>query len=71
MCVFVGSCSGNLPAMERGGPSYSRPVMNGGQLPTNQLHDVNWGALDHASCALQLMSCTVTTMHYVHVCVYV
>ena len=27
--------------------------MNGGQLPTNQLHDIklNWGALDHASHA--------------------
>ena len=24
-------------------------------LPTNQLHDINWGALDHASCAPQLM----------------
>ena len=28
-----------------------RPVMNGGQLPTNQLHDINWGA---------------STMHLVH-----
>ena len=25
--------------------------MNGGQLPTNQLHDINWGTLDHASRA--------------------
>ena len=22
-------------------------VMNGGQLPTSQLHDINWGALDY------------------------
>ena len=34
--------------------------MNGGQLPTNQLHDINWGALDHASRAPQLMSCNYT-----------
>ena len=32
--------------------------MNGGQLPTNRLHDINWGVLDHAS------QCThVTTMY--------
>ena len=38
--------------------------MNGGQLPTNQLHDINWGALaiDHASRAAQLMSTHVTTI---------
>ena len=37
--------------------------MNKNQLPTNQLHDINWGALDHAS------QCThVTTMYimYMH-----
>ena len=38
--------------------------MNGGQLPTNQLHDINWGAPDHASRAPQLMSCN----YYVCVC---
>ena len=37
--------------------------MNGGQLPTNQLHDISWGILDHASGAPQLMSCN----HYVPV----
>ena len=41
--------------------------MNGGQLPTNQLHDINWGVLDHASRALQLMSCN----YYLCVCVCV
>ena len=41
--------------------------MNGGQLPTNQLHDINWGALDHASHAPQLISCD----YYVRVCVCV
>ena len=47
--------------------------MNGGQLPTNQLHDINWGALDHASRASQLMSCNYyvcarvcVTMHASH-----
>ena len=42
--------------------------MNGGQLPTNQLHDINWGALDHASRAPQLMSCNYYVC--VRVCVY-
>ena len=41
--------------------------MNRGQLPTNQLHDINWGTLDHASCAPQLISCNYTMC--VHVCV--
>ena len=31
--------------------------MNKGQLPTNQLHNINWDALDTASPASQLMSC--------------
>ena len=31
-----------------------------------QLHDINWGAIDHASRALQLMSCN----YYLCVCVY-
>ena len=32
-------------------------MMNGDKLPTNQLHDINWGAVDHASRAPQLTSC--------------
>ena len=36
--------------------------MNGSQLPTNQLHDIIWGTLDHASRAPQF----VTT---IYVCV--
>ena len=52
--VFIGNL---LPATGRVWIIISRPVMNGGQLPTNQLHDINWGALDYASCAPQLMSC--------------
>ena len=47
---------------EGGGSSQSRPVMNRGQLPTNQLHDINLGALDHASRAPKLMPCN----YYVH-----
>ena len=31
-------------------------MMKGGNGQTNQLHDINWGALNHASCAPQLMS---------------
>ena len=50
--VFVGTCSclatevfrGNLPAMGEGWVIWSR------------LHDINWGALNHASLAPQLMS---------------
>ena len=41
--------------------------MNRGQLPTNQLYNINWGALDHASRAPQL-SCNYVC---VHVCVFV
>ena len=41
-------------------------MTNGSQLPTNQLHGINWGALDRASCAPQLMSCN----YYVCVCVW-
>ena len=43
--------------------------MNGGQLPTNQLHYVNWSALNHASHVPQLMSCKYTICVCVHVCV--
>ena len=37
------------------------------QLPTNQLHNINWSALDHASRAPQLIKYHVTTLW---VCVY-
>ena len=43
--------------------------MNGGQLPTNQLHDISWGALDHASHAPQLMSYNYCVCVCVCVCV--
>ena len=42
--------------------------MNRGQLPTNLLHDIHRGALDHASRAPQLMSCNYTVC--VCVCVF-
>ena len=51
--VFVGSCLatkvfiGNLP------PGVGHHKVGEGQLPTNQLHDINWGARDHASRAPQ------------------
>ena len=32
-------------------------MMKGGHGQTNQLHDIDWGALDHASHAPQLISC--------------
>ena len=43
-------------------------MMRGGHGQTNQLHDINWDALDHASrpCVPQLMSC-----NYYIVCVCV
>ena len=43
-------------------------MMNGGHGQTNQLHDFNWGALDHASRAPQLMSCNYYVCMYVCVC---
>ena len=52
-------------------------MMKGGHGQTNQLHDINWGALDHASRAPQLMSCNysvcvcVCTRACVCVCVCV
>ena len=48
-----------------------------GHVQTNQLHvhDINWGALDHASCTPQLMSCNyyvcMYMYMYVRVCVCV
>ena len=45
--------------------------MDRGQLPTNQLHDINWGALDHASHAPQLVSCNYSNCVCVCVCVCV
>ena len=45
--------------------------MNTGQLPTNQLHGINWCALDHASHAPQLMPCkccVVCVCVCVHIC---
>ena len=80
MCIFVGSWLankvfiGNLPAMGKGWVII-KPMMNRGQLLTDQLHDINWGALNHASCAPHLMSCNycvcVHTCVCMHVCIYV
>ena len=39
-------------------------MINGGQLPTSQLHDINRSALNYASRAPQLVSCS----YYVCVC---
>ena len=50
--------------------------MNGGHLPTkiNQIitmHDINWGVLNHASQAPQLMSCNycVCVCVSIHTCI--
>ena len=67
MCKFLWAI---CRLREGGGSSSSRPVMNRGQLPTNQLRN-NWGALDHASCAPQLMSCNYYVCVHVCVCVCV
>ena len=40
-------------------------MMKGDHGQTNQLHDINWGALDHASIANQLFN------YYLCVCVCV
>ena len=52
-------------------------MMKGGHGQTNQLHDIdwgaqgayNWGALNHASRAPQLMSCNYYVCVYMCVCV--
>ena len=47
-------------------------MMKGDHGQTNQLHDINWGALDHIHLAPQLMSCnTVCVCECVCVCVCV
>ena len=38
-------------------------MMKGSHRQTNQLHDINWGALDHVSCAPQLISCNYCHGH--------
>ena len=45
--------------------------MNRGQLPTNQLHDINWGALNHTSRAPQLSCECVCVCVCVCVCMCV
>ena len=45
--------------------------MNGGQLPTNQLHDIDWGAFDHASrvCVRESAYLCVERIHlYIPTC---
>ena len=77
MGVFASSCLatkvfiGTLLATGSGWVIINRPMVNGGQLPTKQLHDINWGSLDHASRAPQLMSCTFVITVCVCVCVCV
>ena len=44
-------------------------MMKGDHGQTNQLCDINWGALDHVSCAPQLMSCNYYVCVPVCVCV--
>ena len=44
------------------------PMINRGQLPTYQLHDIDKGALDDASRAPLLMSCNFCVCVCVHVC---
>ena len=41
--------------------------MNRGQLPMSLLRNINWGALDHASCGPQFVACNYTIM-CVHIC---
>ena len=49
--------------------------MNGNHGQTNQLHDISWGALDHASCMcthlLQLISCNSYYSVCLSHCLYV
>ena len=35
-----------------------------GQLPTNQLHDINWGALDHAPRAPHMSVCVCVCLYH-------
>ena len=46
-------------------------MMKGGRGQTNQLNDINWGVLDHASYAPQLMSCTWCNYYNMSTCIHV
>ena len=35
-------------------------MMKGGHEQTNQLHDINWGALDHLYICMYAQDCTCT-----------
>ena len=55
VCVCVGSCLATevFTRYEKGVGHHKvgQYVINRGQLPTNELHDINWDALDHATRA--------------------
>ena len=84
-CLATEGFIGKLPATQRGWviirQSYDErvstnnklgsPMKRGGQLPTNQLSDSNWGALDHASRAPQLLSDNCNYVRDSVTCVYV
>ena len=76
VCVYVCVCTCNYLATKvfRQIIGYGMSVndhratslmMKGGHGQTNQLHNINWGALNHASGAPQIMSCN----YNVHVCI--
>ena len=44
--------------------SVGEQMMKGGHRQTNHLHDIHWGALDHASCVPHVTTITI----YVYVC---
>ena len=46
-------------------------MMKGGHEQTNQLHDNNWGALDHPSRAPLFMLCNYSVCVCVCACVHV
>ena len=76
VCVYVCVCTCNYLAtkvfrqiigygMSVNDHRVTSLMIKGGHGQTNQLHDINWGALDHASGAPQIMSCN----YNVHVCI--
>ena len=82
-CVykFVGSCLatkvfiGNLPAMHGKGVGHHKVGQWWTEVNYQQIsyhvHDINWGALNHASQLMTIVMCAWVCVHVYYMCVFV